>query len=63
MHLIVMLCMASIEVLGYIIGEGANQERPKIVIRENAVEIKIPRERVILGDIPQHIDDRGFYKE
>tara|TARA_Y100000034_G_scaffold133764_2_gene200211 strand:- start:583 stop:1488 length:906 start_codon:yes stop_codon:yes gene_type:complete len=53
----------NIEVLGYIIGEGENQERPKIVIRENVVEIKIPRERVILGDIPQHIDDRGFYKE
>ena len=53
----------TIEVLGYIIGEGENQERPKIVVRENAVEIKIPRERVIYGDIPNHIDDRGFYKE
>jgi hypothetical protein len=49
--------------LGYIIGEGKNQEQPKVVIRENAVEVKIPRERVIFGEIPEHIDKRGFYKE
>ena len=52
-----------IKVLGYIIGEGKNSEQPKMVIRENAVEVKIPREHVILGDIPEHIDKRGFYKE
>ena len=52
-----------LKVLGHLIGEGKNQEKPKIVIRENAVEVKIPRERVIYGDIPEHIDRRGFYKE
>jgi len=52
-----------IKVLGYLIGEGKNQEQPKIVIRENAVEVKIPRERVIVGDIPEHIDKRGFYRD
>jgi len=52
-----------IKTLGYIIGEGKNQEQPKIVVRENAVEVKFPRERVIMGDIPRHIDKRGFYKE
>ena len=52
-----------IKTLGYIIGEGKNQEQPKIVVRENAVEVKIPREKVIMGDIPEHIDKRGFYKE
>ncbi len=36
-----------IEVLGRIFGSDLNQEKPKIVIRENAVEVKIPRERVI----------------
>jgi len=51
-----------IEVLGYLIGEGENQERPKIVTRQNAVEIKIGRERTVLGDIPQNIKD-GFYRE
>jgi len=52
-----------IKVLGYLIGEGKNQEQPKIVIRENAVEVKTPRERVIVGDIPEHIDKRGFYRD
>ena len=52
-----------IEVLGYLIGDDVNQESPKIVIRENAVDVKMPRERVIYGDIPEHIDKRGFYKE
>ena len=55
-----------IKILGYLIGEGSNRERPKITIRENAVEVKIPRERVILGDIPQHDTTRTlkpFYKE
>ena len=52
----------NIEVLGYLIGEGENQERPKIVVRENAVEIKIGRERTVLGDIPDNIKD-GFYRE
>ena len=52
----------NIEVLGYLIGEGENQERPKIVKRENAVEIKLGREKTILGDIPENIKD-GFYRE
>tara|TARA_R110000824_G_scaffold77260_2_gene195464 strand:+ start:1296 stop:2240 length:945 start_codon:yes stop_codon:yes gene_type:complete len=52
----------NIEVLGYLIGEGQNQERPKIVVRENAVEVKIGRERTVLGDIPDTIKD-GFYRE
>jgi hypothetical protein len=53
----------NIKVLGYIIGEDKNQEQPKIVIRENAVEAKMPRERVMTGDEPEHIDKRGFYRE
>tara|TARA_A100000172_G_scaffold44244_1_gene27180 strand:+ start:2973 stop:3923 length:951 start_codon:yes stop_codon:yes gene_type:complete len=52
----------TIEVLGYLIGEGENQERPKIVKRENAVDIKLGRERTIVGDIPENIKD-GFYRE
>ena len=53
----------NIRVLGYLMGEGPNQERPKIIKRQNAVKVKIPREHVIVGDIPEHIDKRGFYKE
>jgi hypothetical protein len=47
-----------IKVLGYLLGEGKNQETPKMVITENAVEVKIPRERVILGDIDEHLTEQ-----
>ena len=52
-------------VLGYIMGADKNEERPKIVRRENAVEVKIPREHVILGDMPEHVHVSGnvpFYR-
>ena len=52
----------NIEVLGYLIGQGENQEQPKIVRRQNAVEFKLSREKVIFGDIPENIKD-GFYRE
>jgi hypothetical protein len=52
----------SMEVLGYLVGDGPNEEKPKIVIRENAVEVKIPREHVILGDINEYLAKEGFYK-
>ena len=55
-----------IKVLGYLIGEGPNRERPKLTLRENAVEVKIPREQVIFGDIPEFDSTRVadlFYKE
>ena len=40
-----------IKVLGYIWGADKNQETPHVVIRENPVEIRFQRERVIMGDI------------
>tara|TARA_B100000287_G_scaffold236633_1_gene222762 strand:- start:839 stop:2047 length:1209 start_codon:yes stop_codon:yes gene_type:complete len=43
-----------IQVLGYIIGEEGNREKPFYAIRENIVEVKLPRERLIFGDIPEH---------
>ena len=43
-----------VKVLAYLIGAAENQETPKTVIRENAVEVKIGRERVILGDEIDH---------
>ena len=52
-----------IKVLGYLIGEDKNQEQPKIVIRENAVEYKIPRERFATEDELEHIGKEGFYRE
>ena len=53
----------TVNVLGYIIGGDKNEDQPKIVKRQNAVEVKLGRESVVLGDIPEHIDKRGFYKD
>ena len=39
-----------IKILGYLIGEGTNAERPKVVLRENFVEFKFPRERAMTQD-------------
>ena len=52
-----------IRVLGYLIGEDKNQPTPKVIMRENAVEVKIPRERVIMGDSPELNDKNAFYRE
>ena len=49
-------------VLGYLMGEGPNDEQPKFSIVENAVEVKIPRERVIVGDINE-LTKNSFYRE
>jgi hypothetical protein len=38
----------SVKVLGYLIGEGDNQEKPQVKITENAVEVKLPKENIIL---------------
>lgn len=37
----------NIKVLGYLIGEGNNQEKPQLIISENAVEVRIPREEIV----------------
>lgn len=43
-----------IDVLAYLIGDDKNEKKPKFVYRENAVEVKIPRERLVMGEIPEH---------
>ena len=43
----------NIKTLGYVVGQGKNDPQPSKVIRENAVEIKIGRERTIFGDEPE----------
>lgn len=52
--------MIEIKVMAYLLGLGANKEQPKLVKRENAVEIKIPRERVIFQDDPEHTDVQSY---
>ena len=39
----------TIKVLGYLIGENGNSIRPKIIERENIVDVKIPKEYLIVG--------------
>jgi len=51
-----------IRILGYLLGAGNNDERPKIAVRENFVDVKFPREHVMLGDIPTTISG-AFYRE
>lgn len=48
----------TVETLGYLIGQGDNQNKPKIVVRETYVDVKIPRERVIIGDIDEEIKNK-----
>lgn len=43
----------TIETLGYLIGSDKNQKKPKLSIRQNIVEVKLPRERIIVGDIEE----------
>ena len=44
----------NIKVLGYLLGAAKNEKRPKVAVRENAVEFRIERERVIFGDIKDY---------
>jgi len=50
-----------IDVLGYLIGQGNNQKGPTYSVRENAVEVKIMRERAAFEDELEH-EDAEFYK-
>ena len=43
-----------LKVIGYLIGQEDNREKPHYAIRENAVEVKIPRERISLNEVPPH---------
>jgi hypothetical protein len=51
-----------IRILGYLMGALKNDEQPKMTVRESAVEVRIPREHVIFGDIPTTISG-AFYRE
>jgi len=40
----------NVKVLGYIYNAEDNEEKPQVVIRENVVDVKIPREKNMLGE-------------
>ena len=51
----------NIRVLAKVFGDGTNADQPKVVVRESAVEVVIPRERVIMADDPE-LSDGGKYR-
>ena len=48
----------TIKVIGYLVGQGNNREKPHFSIRENFVEVKIPRETVIVD--PEELKKYGL---
>ena len=50
----------NIEVLGWLTGEGANRLQPNVSVRENIVEVKIPRERIITADDLDTVNGRLY---
>ena len=48
-------------------GEGSNDQKPKMTMVENYVDVKFPRERVIVGDVNTFLredeEGKGFYRE
>ena len=41
-----------LNVLGYLLGEGPNQDHPQITVEENFVDVKMPREREMWDEKP-----------
>jgi hypothetical protein len=50
----------SVNVLGYLLGAGANSEKPKIITSETIVEIKIPKEKEMFGETTEE-DKKKYY--
>jgi len=51
----------NLKVLGFLLGDGPNEEAPKIVTKQTIVEVKLIRERSIVGDKkPWESDDADF---
>ena len=51
----------TLKVLGYFLGEGQNEDAPATVVKETIVEVKLIRERSIVGDHkPWESDDDSF---
>jgi hypothetical protein len=49
----------TLKVLGQLVGEGLNQEKPQVVLNESPVEIKIPKERIITDTPKKRVRDIG----
>jgi len=53
----------TIKVLGYLLGDGTNEEVPKIIKKETIVEVKLVRERTIVGDRKPWESDNDKYRD
>ena len=54
----------TIRVLGYLIGDGEDHDRPIVRIDENVVELRQPQERVLAGDFDESEDpEREFPRD
>jgi hypothetical protein len=56
----------TVEVVGKLSYSGANLDKPRVVRRENAVEVKLPRESIITDDSPEYfnlIKNKTYYRE
>jgi len=51
-----------IRILGYLMGEGKNADKPKFSIVENVVQVRLPRERVITMD-KNYVSNKSFYRD
>ena len=51
------------KVLGVLVGEGLNREKPKVTIRETRTDVRISRERVIVGDKRPWVKKDKDYRE
>tara|TARA_A100001515_G_scaffold144543_1_gene148957 strand:+ start:10403 stop:11305 length:903 start_codon:yes stop_codon:yes gene_type:complete len=56
------LTTINLKVRGYLVGDDKNQAPPKLVKTQNAVEVRLPKEHVIMGDIPE-TRSKAFYRE
>jgi len=50
----------TINVLGYLLGSGNNSDKPKIVIQDTIVEVKLPKEKEMLQETTD-TDKKIFY--
>jgi hypothetical protein len=54
----------TVKVLGYLIGEGDNQEKPQTIEQENAVEVKFPKESLtFIGEEDKRIQKKRSTNE
>lgn len=51
----------NIDTLGYLIGQDKNQNKPKLVVRETFVEVKMPKERIVVGDVDDDIKNKNHF--